>query len=384
MKSRKFLGSTTSIGIQTYYFSANLLFFTDKVDLYVTESKSSLTANSDIRHQNASLLSIENELPPEIVSSNFFDEKLADTYKRLRMPKGLLERLAGIAERRSWGEDMTFEDGAVRAAEKAIASAGIDRERIGLMINASVTRDNFEPAVAVGIHDRLGLPRHTLEFDITNACLGFVNAMTVAASMIDAGSIDYALIVAGEDPSPWHRTALRILDQPSTTRDDVLAQFATLTLGSGAAAAVIGRSDLHPEGHKILGSVSRAGTEHRNLCIGGEADQGMNTDAAGLLKYGLELVAEAWEEAHEQGWEWHSMDSYVTHQISNAHTTAIIEAVGIDGNKIPMTFPYWGNVAAAALPMTLAQEATGYSTGDRILCMGVGSGLNTALMEISW
>lgn len=384
MKSRKFPGSTTSISIQTYYFSANLLFFTDKVDLHVTESKSSLTANSDIRHQNASLLSIENELPPEIVSSNFFDEKLADTYKRLRMPKGLLERLAGIAERRSWGEDMTFEDGAVRAAEKAIASAGIDRERIGLMINASVTRDNFEPAVAVGIHDRLGLPRHTLGFDITNACLGFVNAMTVAASMIDAGSIDYALIVAGEDPSPWHRTALRILDQPTTTRDDVLAQFATLTLGSGAAAAVIGRSDLHPEGHKILGSVSRAGTEHRNLCIGGEADQGMNTDAAGLLKYGLELVAEAWEEAHEQGWEWNSMDSYVTHQISNAHTNAIIEAVGIDGNKIPMTFPYWGNVAAAALPMTLAQEATGYSTGDRILCMGVGSGLNTALMEITW
>ena len=40
-----------------------------------------------------------------------------------------------------------------------------------------------------------------LNFDITNACLGFVNAMTVASTMIDAGAIDYALIVAGEDPS---------------------------------------------------------------------------------------------------------------------------------------------------------------------------------------
>ncbi|MEU7991762.1 3-oxoacyl-ACP synthase III [Rothia amarae] len=343
-----------------------------------------MTANSDIRHSNASLLSIELELPPETVTSSYFDEKLASTYKRLRMPKGLLERLAGISERRSWGDSMTFEDGAVAAAEKAIAAAGVSKDQIGLMINASVTRDNFEPAVAVGIHDRLDLPRHALEFDITNACLGFVNAMTVASSMIDAGAIDYALIVAGEDPSPWHRTALRILDQPTTTRDEVLAQFATLTLGSGAAAAVLGRSDRHPEGHKILGSVSRAGTEHRNLCIGGEADQGMNTDAAGLLKHGLTLVAEAWEEAHEQGWDWNSMDSYVTHQISNSHTNAIIEAVGIDENKIPMTFPYWGNVAAAALPMTLAKEAVEYSKGDRILCMGVGSGLNTALMEIIW
>ena len=91
-----------------------------------------------------------------------------------------------------------------------------------------MTRDNFEPAVSVGVHDRLDLPRHALNFDITNACLGFVNAMTVASTMIDAGAIDYALIVAGEDPSPWHRTAVRILNNPDSTREDVLAQFATL------------------------------------------------------------------------------------------------------------------------------------------------------------
>lgn len=343
-----------------------------------------MTANSDIRHRNASLISITRVLPPETVTSSYFDAQLAQTYKRLKMPRGLLERLAGISERRSWGETMTFEDGAVAAGEQALAAAGISKEQVGLLINASVTRDNFEPAVAVGVHDRLGLPRHALNFDITNACLGFVNAMTVASTMIDAGAIDYALVVAGEDPSPWHATALRQLNRPESTRDDVLAQFATLTLGSGAAAAVIGRSDMHPEAHKIVGSVTRAGTEHRDLCIGGEADEGMNTDAAGLLKHGLELVAEAWEEASQSGWDWGDMRSYVTHQISNAHTNAIIEAVGIDRARIPLTFPAWGNVAAAALPMTLAEESVNYRKGDRILCMGVGSGLNTALMEITW
>lgn len=110
----------------------------------------------------------------------------------------------------------------------------------------------------------------------------------------------------------------------------------------------------------------------------------MSTDAAGLLKHGLQLVAEAWEEAHQNGWDWTDMHSYVTHQISNAHTNAIIEAVGIDRKRIPLTFPVWGNVAAAALPMTLAEDSTSYSPGDSILCMGVGSGLNTALMEIIW
>ena len=125
--------------------------------------------NSDIRHANAALLSITHELPPEVVTSDYFDEQLAQTYKRLRMPKGLLERLAGISTRRGWAEGQTFEDGVVAAAEKAIEQAGIDRSQIGLLINASVTRDNFEPAVSVGVHDGLELPRHALNFDITNA-----------------------------------------------------------------------------------------------------------------------------------------------------------------------------------------------------------------------
>ena len=60
---------------------------------------------------------------------------------------------------------------------------------------------------------------------------------------------------------------------------------------------------------------------------------------------------------------------------------ALLVAIGI---IIPMTFPKWGNVAAAALPMTLAECAPTYKSGDRILCMGVGSGLNTALLEIQW
>ena len=139
--------------------------------------------NSDIRHRNAALLSIAHELPPRVVTSSYFDEQLSNTYKRLKMPKGLLERLAGISERRGWAEGQTFEDGAVAAAEKALQAAKVDRDQVGLLINASVTRDNFEPAVSVGIHDRLNLPRHALNFDITNACLGFVNAMTVVTTL---------------------------------------------------------------------------------------------------------------------------------------------------------------------------------------------------------
>ena len=78
------------------------------------------------------------------------------------------------------------------------------------------------------------------------------------------------------------------------------------------------------------------------------------------------------------------MDSYVTHQVSNSHTNKLIQDMGLDADRVPLTFPYWGNVAAAALPMTLALEAERLEPGQRVLCLGVGSGLNTTLMEIAW
>jgi len=78
------------------------------------------------------------------------------------------------------------------------------------------------------------------------------------------------------------------------------------------------------------------------------------------------------------------MDLYVTHQVSNAYTQAIIEAIDLDADKVPITFPHWGNVGPASLPMTLAAESQSLASGDRVLCMGVGSGLNTAMLEIVW
>jgi 3-oxoacyl-[acyl-carrier-protein] synthase III len=160
-----------------------------------------------------------------------------------------------------------------------------------------------------------------------------------------------------------------------------MEQFASLTLGSGASAAVVGRTDLHPEGHRILRGITRAGTDHHDLCVGDH--KGMFTDSTALLKDGLELVMDAWNEVPAD-WGWSGMDRYVTHQVSRLHTDSITEAAGLDPDRFPVTFPELGNVGPASLPITLAREAGSLSAGDRVLCMGVGSGLNTAMLEISW
>jgi 3-oxoacyl-[acyl-carrier-protein] synthase-3 len=102
-----------------------------------------------------------------------------------------------------------------------------------------------------------------------------------------------------------------------------------------------------------------------------------------LLDGGLELVVDAWKDAVAE-WDWSRMDRYVTHQVSRVHTDAIVEAVGLDRSRVPTTFPQLGNVGPASLPITLAQEQASLRAGDRVLLMGVGSGINTAMMELAW
>ena len=74
-------------------------------------------------------------------------------------------------------------------AEEAIEEAGVDRDKIGVLINTSVCRDYLEPSTACLVHGNLGLHERCLNFDIGNACLAFLNGMDVAARMIERGEV---------------------------------------------------------------------------------------------------------------------------------------------------------------------------------------------------
>ncbi|KGM13566.1 3-oxoacyl-ACP synthase III [Cellulomonas bogoriensis] len=340
-----------------------------------------MTGNAMSVHDNVALLSLATITPERVTTSADIDERLAPALQRLRLPSGLLQRVAGVHERRNWAEGQSFDAAAVEAGDKALAEAGVDRNRVGLMVNTSVTRKHLEPSVAVRIHHGLGLPSSAVNFDIANACLGFVNGMTLAAQLIDSGQIEYAVVVNGEDADEIQVNTIERLCRDTATRADFLREFPTLTLGSGAVAAVLGRADAHPAGHRIRRTVTRAATQFNELCVGGV--NGMYTDAKALLRGGMQLVMAAWREA-KQHVDWSAMDRYILHQVSDVHTDAIVKAAKLDRSKVPTTYPRHGNVGPASIPLTLAHEANTLSPGDRVLLMGVGSGLNTAMMELAW
>lgn len=339
-----------------------------------------MTGNAEFSFDDIAVVSIARCEAPITVTSGDIDELLAPFYNRVHTKPGLLAALAGIEERRQWPEDVSFIDAAALAGEKALAESGIDASQIDLLIDTSVCRDRLEPSSAVTVHDKLGLPSTCMNYDLSNACLGFINAIHLAGSMIEAGQINYALIVDGEGTREIQANTIASLLEPTSSANDLFSNFASLTLGSGSAGMVVGRHSTNPGSHRVVRGFFRAETTHHDLCVGGL--ENMRTDTRALLEAGTSLAKRAWDDADKE--DWAHMDCYVIHQVSQVHTGAMIDVLGFDPEKAPMTFPKFGNMGPAAIPFTLALAAETLQPDDRVLCMGIGSGLNVATLEIRW
>ncbi len=322
---------------------------------------------------------------PHVVTSSEIEAAMGTTFERLRISPGLLEKLSGITERRVWDCGTMPSEVAAVAGERALAGSGVDRGDIGLLVNTSVSRDWLEPSTASIVHGRMELPPTAVNFDLGNACLGFLNGMNIAANMIGAGEIDHGLIVAGETSRFAMESTIARLAADTADRRTFHEQFATLTVGSGAVAMVLSRDD-GSAGHRYLGGLGRAATTgNAGLCVG-QADE-MRTDTGGLLAAGMELAGRTWSEAVAAfDWEPTSYDVYALHQVSKVHTKAVADQLGLAPDRFPLLYPRFGNIGPAGVPTVLSKAVDDgvVTDGTRVMLMGVGSGINAAAAEVVW
>jgi acyl-CoA:acyl-CoA alkyltransferase len=322
---------------------------------------------------------------PVTLTSDQINLELKPTMERLGIKTDVLQDIAGIRERRMWEGDLQASDVATMAAEKALLDAGVDRSKIGLLVNTSVSRDFLEPSTASIVSGNLGLSDLCLNFDIANACLAFLNGMDVASRMLERGEIDYALIVDGETANMVYEKTLARMKSPELTEEQFRNELASLTLGCGAAAMVLSRVELAPDAPRYRGGVSRAATEWNTLCRG-NLDR-MVTDTRMLLIEGMKLASKTFAAARlAMGWAVEEMDEFVVHQVSRVHTEAMIKAFNIDPKKVMTIFAEHGNIGPASVPIVLSKlkEMGRLKKGQRIALLGIGSGLNCSMAEVVW
>jgi len=338
-----------------------------------------------MKFDNVSVLSVAHVDAPHRIPSEEIERELAPTMERLGVRPDLLRELSGIIERRFWDEGVMPSEVAANAGEKALEKAGIDRSKVGILINTSVCRDYLEPSTACIAHSQLGLAETCMNFDLGNACLAFVNGMDMVGNMIERGQVDFGILVDGETSRQITEATIKRLQNPEIDESTFRENFASLTLGSGAAAMVLGRSDFAPEGHPFKGSVNLAATQHCRLCAG--SIDHMVTRTKELLLAGMELSMRTWERAAEVlGWTADTIDHFVFHQVSKVHTEQFAGLLGIDLGKVFRVYPEFGNIGPAGVPIVLSKlEETGrLERGQRIGLCGIGSGLNCTMAELVW
>lgn len=338
--------------------------------------------------KNVAIAAIEHILPPIVITSEAIETRLHTLYGRLHLPQGRLELMTGIRERRAWPEPILPSAASTLAGQAVLKKVNIVPD---LLIHASVCRDRLEPATAAYVHQALHLPPETLFFDLSNACLGFLNALMMVAGLIETQKIRSALIVCGENGKPLlDRTLAQLEHNTTISRQEVKAFFANLTIGSGAVAALITHDTLlsQPTLHiqAITGSSNSAGC---TLCQGDSDDEGlvMQTDSGKLLELGIQLAKDNWQKfLSEHRYKKNTFQHTICHQVGLRHRAALYEALELDLRTDYSTFPFLGNTGSVALPITLslALESGRINPGDHLALLGIGSGISSLMVAAQY
>lgn len=331
-------------------------------------------------------------LGPNKLSSEEIEKRLAPMYERLRLPAGRLELMTGIKARQFWERDTQASQASTFAAKNLLDATQYPREQIDLLIHSAVSRDRLEPATAAYVHEKLGLSGHTQILDISNACLGFLNAILLSAGLIETRQVRNVLIVAGENGQPLVEHTIQQLLEPSHTRKSIKPYFANLTIGAGAVAAILTHKENIKSGTalQIESATLQTDTSHNHLCEGDNAASAvdsleMQTDSEELLHAGIELAQKNWELFKEQsGWTEATPEHTFTHQVGRAHQKLLYETLGLDESKDFCTFPELGNVGSVSLPITLAlaMERGLIHNNERSALLGIGSGLSSIMLGV--
>ena len=328
-------------------------------------------------------------VPPVPVTSAEIEERLRPLYERIGLPEGRLELMTGIERRHYWDHPILPSEASARAGRQILDSEGVNPGEIDLLIHCGVCRDRMEPATAAYVHGLLGLSADCQILDVSNACLGFVNAMVLASGLLEGGQIRHALLVSGENGRPLLENTIKALLTGQHTRREVKPYFANLTIGAGAAAMLLSREDLvNGPAFRILGGAFRTDSESNKLCQGDSAGvEGfeMQTEAEALLNAGIGLAGRTWETFSEQlGWDRDTPDCFTCHQVGRTHQRHLFDSLGLDRGKDFTTYETMGNVGSVSLPFTFhkAWESGRISYSSRVALLGIGSGLSCVMLGV--
>ena len=310
---------------------------------------------------------------PERVLTNAELAKMVDT-----SDDWIVQR-TGIKERHIAADGEFTSHLGLKAAQAALANAGIDAQSIDLIVLATSTPDNTFPATAVAIQNGLGI-NHGAAFDLQAVCSGFIFALAAADNFLKSGAFKRALVIGAE-------TFSRILDWND--------RGTCVLFGDGAGALVL---EAQPAtgttaDRGILTTHLRSDGRHKDKLFvdGGPSSTQtvghLRMEGREVFKHAVGMITDVIYDAFDAtGITAEDIDWLVPHQANVRIIEGSARKLGIPMEKVVVTVDRHGNTSAASIPLALTEAVRDgrVKRGDLVLLEAMGGGFTWGSVLLRW
>jgi 3-oxoacyl-[acyl-carrier-protein] synthase-3 len=285
----------------------------------------------------------------------------------------------GIRQRHIAAEGEFTSHLAIKAAQAALADAGVDAQSIDLIVLATSTPDNTFPATAVAVQSTLGI-NHGAAFDLQAVCSGFIFALATADNFLRSGAFKRALVIGAE-------TFSRILDWND--------RGTCVLFGDGAGAIVLDaqpQSGIKPDRGVLTTHLRSDGRHKSKLYVDGGPSSTqtvghLRMEGREVFKHAVGMITDVIVDAFKaSGITADDIDWFVPHQANKRIIDASAHKLHIAPQKVVLTVDRHGNTSAASIPLALA-VAVGdgrVKKGDLVLLEAMGGGFTWGSALLRW
>ncbi len=285
---------------------------------------------------------------------------------------------SGIERRHFAAEGETTSDMAARAAEAALADAGLTADDVDAIVVATSTADLTFPSAATMVQAKLGMTRG-FAFDVQAVCAGFVYALSNANALLASGQAERVLVIGAE-------TFSRIMDWSDRST--------CVLFGDGAGALLLEAQEQSgtSDDRGILSTDLNSDGRYKDLLY---VDGGVSTHSTGYLRmqgnqvfrHAVEKLASTATTALERaGLAAEDVDWIVPHQANIRIIQGTAKKMGLSMDNVVVTVQDHGNTSAASIPLALSVgKARGQiKQGDLIVTEAIGGGLAWGAVVLRW
>ncbi|MFD5413204.1 beta-ketoacyl-ACP synthase III [Streptomyces nojiriensis] len=292
---------------------------------------------------------------PSKVLTNADLERMVDTDDEW------IQSRVGIRTRHVAAADESVSDLATKAAEHALANAGLTGADIDFVIVATCTALDRSPNMAARVAAAVGA-QAPAAIDVNTACSGFPHAMALADQSIRTGSARKALVIGVEKLTDF-------VDWTDRTT--------CVLVGDGAGAAVVVASEEPEISPVVWGSVPEMGRAVRieapSNTFAQEGQSVYRWATTALPEVALQVCERAGVKPEELG-------GVVLHQANLRIIEPLARKIGAVNAVIAKDVVESGNTSAASIPLALSKliERGEIRKGSPVLLFAFGGGLSYA------